>query len=135
MKSCTHYNSYKTKKETKKANDDLRVYVSSGDASTRTSMLLSSANLLRVYGDGIGLDNNSLPNNNWVYKKMIDGYYYRATTHGYVNDNSIDSEGVDFVFYMPYEALGMEADVVVAEYGEIFNVTAVEDEIKVSYKK
>ena len=91
-------------------NDDFRVYVSNGDASSRVSMYLSAANLLRVYGDGVGLDNNALPNNNWVYKKMIDGYYYRATTHGYVNDNAIESQGVDFELYMPYEALNMDAD-------------------------
>lgn len=91
-------------------NDDFRVYVSTGDASARTSICLSAANLLRVYGDGIGFDNNALHSNNWIYKKYVEGYYYRATTHGYVNDPAIESGGVDFEFYMPYDALGVEAD-------------------------
>ena len=45
-----------------------------------------------------------------IYKKYIEGYYYRATTHGYVNDPEIESGGVDFEFYIPYDALNVEAD-------------------------
>ena len=105
-------------------NDDFRVYATSGEANERVSILLSAANLLRVYGDGTTLDSNSLSNNNWVYKKLIDGYYYRATTHGFVNDSEIESQGVDFEFFMPYEALGMDADEIKLcfEYSDISSV-------------
>ena len=93
-----------------KANDDLRVYVSSGDASARTSMLLSSANLLRVYGDGVSLSDAGLPAKNWVYKGYVEGYYYRVTTRGIVNDPETPSGGLDFELYMPYDSLSVEAD-------------------------
>lgn len=89
-------------------NDDFRVYVSSGDASQRITICLSAANLLRIYGDGISLSDNSLENNNWVYQKWIEEYYYRATTHGYVNDNNVKSGGVDFELFIPYHVLDID---------------------------
>lgn len=88
-------------------NDDFRVYLTSSDAASRVSIMLSAANLLRVYGDGNVHGN---PLNNWVYKGLIEGYYYRVTTNGLVNDPTNDSKGLELELYIPYTTLNVEAD-------------------------
>lgn len=89
-------------------NDDFRIYLTTSEASSRTTLCLSSANLLRIYVDGVSLSESSLANKNQVYKKYVDGYYYRVNTKGIVNDSTVESGGVDFELFIPYYALGMD---------------------------
>lgn len=88
-------------------NDDFRVFLTTSDAQSRHSILLSSANLLRVYGDGAGYTN---PNDNWVYQGYLEEHYYRVTTKGIVNDSEVESGGLEIELYIPYFNFNVEAD-------------------------
>lgn len=89
-------------------NDDFIVYITDGEASDRTTLCLSSANLLRVYSNGISLDSKdiTLELNNLVYKDKISDYEYSVKTSGLVNGGS--SEGMTLELYISYDDLGIE---------------------------
>ena len=89
-------------------NDDFRVFVTTSKASERITICLSAANLLRVYGKGIGLDSSDivLENNNLVYKNKISGFKYHVTTNGTVNSDG-KSNGAVYELYIPYSALNI----------------------------
>ncbi len=89
-------------------NDDFRIYITDTDASARTTICLSSANLLRIYDNGIGLDSTNyiLETNNMVYKKEVSDYQYHVTTSGLTNGEV--SGGLVLELYISYEDLGIE---------------------------
>ena len=89
-------------------NDDFVIYITDSDVNDRTTICLSSANLLRVYGNGVSLDSDviTLQNNNLLYKNKLSDYDYHATTKGLANGGS--SEGVAFEIYLSYEDLGID---------------------------
>lgn len=89
-------------------NDDFIIFITDTDAAKRKTICLSSANLLRIYGEGISLDSSdvTLEFNNLVYQKKISGYSYHVTTKGLVNGEG--SNGMTIELYVSYEALGIE---------------------------
>lgn len=89
-------------------NDDFRIYITDTDASARTTICLSSANLLRIYGDGLSLDATGVvfEFKNLVYKKQVSDYLYHVTTSGLTNGEV--SGGLVLELYISYEDLGIE---------------------------
>ena len=88
-------------------NDDFIVYISGSDAGKRTTVCLSAANLLRVYGGGISLGDSdiTLELGNKVYNKKISDYDYHVTTKGMANGGK--SEGMTLEIYIGYKDLGI----------------------------
>lgn len=88
-------------------NDDFRIYITEGEVSKRTTLCLSAANLLRVYGKGISLnsDDVTLEFNNLVYKKAIKDYKFHVTTRGLMNCE--ESDGMTLELYISYKDLGI----------------------------
>ena len=88
-------------------NDDLRIYITEGGASERTTICLSAANLLRVYGKGLSLDSNdiSLEYGNMVTNKKISDYEFHVTTNGLANCD--ESNGLTLELYISYKDLGI----------------------------
>lgn len=88
-------------------NDDFRIYITEGEASERTTLCLSAANLLRVYGKGLSLDSNdiSLEYGNMVTNKKISNYEFHVTTRGLMNCE--ESEGMTLELYISYKDLGI----------------------------
>ena len=88
-------------------NDDFRIYITEGEASERTTLCLSAANLLRVYGKGLSLDSNdiSLEYGNMVTNKKISDYEFHVTTNGLVNCG--ESNGLSLELYISYKDLGI----------------------------
>lgn len=107
----------------KKQNSDLRIYLTDSDASSRYTIALSSANLLRVYNSGIDLEKDSdatLSKNNLIYQKEAQNFDYKVVTKGEVNGDS--SLGMDMEVFIPYEDLGFDETSelkVVVEYNQI----------------
>ena len=89
-------------------NDDFRIYITDTDASARTTICLSSANLLRIYGDGLSLDATGVvfEFKNLVYRKQVSDYLYHVTTSGLTNGEV--SGGLVLELYISYEDLGIE---------------------------
>ncbi len=90
-------------------NDDFIVYITEGDVSTRTTLCLSAANLLRVYGKGLSLKSSSdieLEYGNMVTNKKISDYSYHVTTSGLTNGG--ESEGLVLELYISYKDLGVK---------------------------
>ena len=89
-------------------NDDFIVYLTDSDASKRTTICLSAANLLRIYNNGVGLDDNdiTLEYNNMVYNKKVSDYQYHVVTNGLTNGGT--SEGMTLEIYVSYEDLGIK---------------------------
>ena len=90
-------------------NDDFRIYLTTSDVNKRYSLCLSSANLLRVYKDGLSLSASDyeLSQNNLVYKKKISDYKYHVTTKGITNDTNVESNGMVLELYISYKDLGV----------------------------
>ena len=88
-------------------NDDFIIYLTNSDASNRTTICLSSANLLRVYGKGLSLSSADiqLELGNLVYNKKIFDYQYHVTTNGLTNGG--ESNGMTLELYISYEDLGI----------------------------
>ncbi len=89
-------------------NDDFIVYITDSTASDRTTLCLSSANLLRIYSNGIGLDSTdeALEKNNLVFNKKVSDYEYHVTTNGLANGG--ESVGLTLEMYISYDELGIE---------------------------
>lgn len=88
-------------------NDDFIVYLADSDASKRTTLCLSAANLLRVYNNGVSLYDSDvkLEFGNLVYNKKISDYQYHVTTKGLTNGG--ESEGLTLELYISYKDLGI----------------------------
>ena len=88
-------------------NDDLRIYLTTNNLTHRKTICLSSANLLRVYKNGVSLssDDITLESNNQVYQKEIKDSEYHVTTKGLMNSQS--SEGMTMELYLSYKDLGV----------------------------
>ena len=89
-------------------NDDFIVYITDSGVEGRTTLCLSSANLLRIYSNGVSLDSDdiTLEFNNRVYNKKVSDYKYHVTTGGLANGGV--SEGLTLELYVSYEDLGIE---------------------------
>ena len=89
-------------------NDDFIVYITSSDISKRTTLCLSAANLLRVYGNGISLNESdiTLELSNKVTNKKLSDYEYHVTTQGLTNGGK--SEGMTLELYISYKDLGIQ---------------------------
>ncbi len=87
-------------------NDDIRVYLSTGEGYK--TIALSSASLLRVYPEGTTLDSadNELLRNNLVYRKKMDDALYGVKTNGIVNDGK-GSSNLIAELYLSFEDLGI----------------------------
>ena len=88
-------------------NDDFIVYLAGSDASKRTTICLSAANLLRIYNNGVGLDDSdiTLEYNNMVFNKKVSDYQYHVVTNGLTNGGT--SEGMTLEIYVSYKDLGI----------------------------
>lgn len=90
-----------------KENDNFIIYLTGSDVSNRTTICLSAANLLRVYGNGISLNDSdiTLELGNKVYNKKISDYEYHVTTRGLTNCG--ESNGMTLEIYISYKDLGI----------------------------
>ena len=88
-------------------NDDLEIYLTDGDVSDRYSIMLSSANLLRVYDRGYDTTNvtSSMPNNNLVISDEATNFLHQVKTSGEMNDGI--SIGMAMELFISYEDLGI----------------------------
>ncbi len=88
-------------------NDDFIIYLTDSTADKRTTLCISSANLLRIYGNGLSLDSEDikLEYGNKVYNKKVEDYEYHVTTQGLANGGA--SEGLVLELYISYEDLGI----------------------------
>lgn len=88
-------------------NDDFIVYLTDSTADKRTTICLSAANLLRIYNNGVGLDDSdiTLEYNNQVFNKKIVDYQYHVVTSGSVNGGA--SGGMTLEIYVSYAELGI----------------------------
>ena len=93
-------------------NDDLEIFLdASGDsneATSRYSIFLSSANLLRVYDKGTDTskDDTKLANANLVYKGKANNFIHRVNTFGDVNGGS--NNGMNMELFIPYSDLNIK---------------------------
>ena len=89
-------------------NDDFIIYITDSTVEKRTTICLSAANLLRIYGKGISLDSAdvTLEYNNMVYNKKVSDCLYHVVTDGVVNGGK--SNSVTFELYISYKDLGIE---------------------------
>ena len=91
-------------------NDDFRVYLTTSDVSKRYTLCLSSANLLRIYSNGLSLNDVSATQafayNNLVYSKEVTDYKFHVTTKSMTNGIG-DSVGMTMELYISYEELGI----------------------------
>ncbi len=90
-----------------KGNDNFIIYLTGSDVTNRTTICLSAANLLRVYGNGISLNDNdiTLELGNKVYNKKLSDYEYHVTTKGLANCG--ESNGMTLEIYISYKDLGI----------------------------
>lgn len=88
-------------------NDDFIIYITDSTVQARKTVCLSAANLLRIYGKGIGLDSDdvTLEFNNLVFTKKVTDYAHHVTTAGPVNGSA--SNGLALELYVSYEDLGI----------------------------
>lgn len=88
-------------------NDDFIIYLTDSDIANRTTICLSAANLLRVYGKGLSLDSDDikLEYGNMVTNKKISNYEFHVTTNGLVNCGQ--SNGLTLELYISYKDLGI----------------------------
>ena len=88
-------------------NDDFIVYLTTGNVEKRTTICLSSANLLRMYANGANLnsDDITLEFGNLVYNKKATDYQFHVTTKGLTNGGI--SEGLTLELYISYKDLGV----------------------------
>ena len=103
-------------------NDDLGIYITTGDASERYSVMISSTDLLRVYKPGIdtAAPTSDMPQNNLYYKGEANNFSHRTLTEGVVNGGECSE--IRWELFISYEDLGIEnpADLkVFARYGDI----------------
>ena len=89
-------------------NDDFIVYLADSDASKHTTICLSAANLLRIYNNGVGLDDSdiTLEYNNMVYNNKVSDYQYHVVTNGLTNGGA--SDGMTLEIYVSYDDLGIK---------------------------
>ena len=89
-------------------NDDFIVYITDSSVSERYTLCLSSANLLRIYSNGISLSSPdvTLEFGNLVYNKKVSDYKYHVTTSGLTNGGK--SEGLTLELYVSYDDLGID---------------------------
>ena len=90
-------------------NDDLRIFITDSSVENRYTICLSSANLLRVYDQGISLNESDyvLENNNLLFNKQLTNYNYHVTTLGLTNDAEADSDGMNLELFISYDDLGI----------------------------
>ncbi len=88
-------------------NDDLRIFFTTSDASSRYSAFLSSDNLLRLYDTG---STSYIPSNNLYYKRVVTGCKSKVITTGEVNvpNGGKGCTGMTMELYLPYEELGID---------------------------
>ena len=111
-------------------NDDFIIYLTDSDAASRKTICLSSANLLRIYGDGVTFESDdlTLKLGNMVYNKKVSDYKFHVTTNGLANCKQ--SNGLSIEFFISYEELGIEdpeAIMLCFNYNDI----SMEDGVKV----
>lgn len=89
-------------------NDDFRVYITEGEASERTTICLSAANLLRVYKNGLSLDSDDikLEYGNLVYNKKLTNYAFHVETSGLMNCG--ESDGLTLEMFLSFTDLGVK---------------------------
>ncbi len=106
-------------------NDDFIIYITDSTAQARKTVCLSAANLLRIYGNGIGLDSDdvTLEFNNLVFTKRITDYAHHVTTDGLVNGGA--SSGMVMELYISYEDLGISDPTAMKLCFNYNNVSAV----------
>ena len=91
-------------------NDDLRMFLTTGDAEDRYTICLSAANLLRLYDTGANdLSSATINRSNLYSSKTVIDVKYHVTTRGLANvPEGNQSNGFDFEFYVGYEDLGID---------------------------
>ena len=89
-------------------NDDFRIYITEGEASERTTICLSAANLLRVYKNGLSLDSDDikLEYGNLVYNKKLANYAFQVNTSGLMNCQ--ESDGMTLEMFLSFADLGVK---------------------------
>lgn len=88
-------------------NDDFIIYLTDSNTANRTTICLSAANLLRVYGKGLSLNSEdiNLEYGNMVTNKKISDYAFHVTTSGLSNCG--ESNGLTLELYISYKDLGI----------------------------
>ena len=89
-------------------NDDFIIYLTEGDVSSRTTICLSAANLLRVYNKGLSLDSDDikLEYGNLVYNKKLSNYAFHVNTSGLMNCG--ESGGLTLELFISFADLGVK---------------------------
>ena len=89
-------------------NDDFIIYLTEGDVSSRTTICLSAANLLRVYNKGLSLDSDDikLEYGNLVYNKKLSNYAFHVNTSGLMNCG--ESGGLTLELFISFEDIGVK---------------------------
>ena len=89
-------------------NDDFIIYLTEGDVSSRTTICLSAANLLRVYNKGLSLDSDDikLEYGNLVYNKKLSNYAFHVNTSGLMNCG--ESGGLTLELFISFSDLGVK---------------------------
>lgn len=90
-----------------KNNDDLRLFLTESDESSRIPIFLSDDNLLRIYDAGT---TSYTPASNGVYSKFITSAQSHVITTGEVNvpGGGEGCTGMTMELYIPYTELGIE---------------------------
>jgi hypothetical protein len=113
-------------------NDDFIIYLTGADTSKRTTICLSSANLLRVYSNGISLNDSdiTLELGNKIYNKKISDYQYHVTTQGLTNGG--ESNGMTLELYISYRDLGITDpdDIKLCfNYNDIYSIDGIKSSV------
>ena len=103
-------------------NDDLGIYLTTGTADDRHSIMLSSTDVLRVYTPGVDttIPTEVMPSKNIHFKGLTPNFAHRTLTEGVVNGGECSE--IRWEMFISYEDLGIEsaADLkVFARYSDI----------------
>ena len=103
-------------------NDDLGIYITTGTAEDRFTVMLSSCDVLRVYKKGYDTTAiaSNMPENNLHFKNQTPNFAHRTLTEGVVNGGECSE--IRWEMFISYEDLGIEnaADLkVFARYSDI----------------
>lgn len=87
-------------------NDDLEIYITDSDVDNRYSIMLSSANLLRVYDRGFDTTKitSTMPTNNLVIQGRTTNFSHQVKTQGEMNGGV--ANGMKMELFISYEDLG-----------------------------
>jgi hypothetical protein len=89
-------------------NDDLGIYLTTGTAEERYSIMLSSTDVLRIYTPGVDTTapTTDMPQKNMNFKGKAPNFAHRTLTEGVVNGGECSE--IRWEMFISYEDLGIE---------------------------